>query len=130
MKEPSATLIELTAPIRRPGSTNAQALHVWLQTNRYFWMLATEEFANQTENIVGTKMLITMVALYRQWKKGKARDHPALRVPEEPAQEKAFARLERFLDLYIKLDAAPPLPGSGRSVTPAERRGAAWHRYQ
>ena len=99
------TQIDVTAPIRIEGASNAETVFQWLLTNRYLWMV-TEEHCDPLEAIVGTARLIRLAALLRRWKAELAEpaDHPATVVPDEATRQRAYRRLERFLEMYINLD--------------------------
>ena len=106
-----STLFEVTAPIRIPDASETDTLFVWMRTNHYLWMLQGGEFANRTEEIVGTHMLINLAGRKRKWVKGRE-DHP---IPEDvKARDVAFSRLQCFLDLHICLDS-PPVNASAPS---------------
>ena len=117
MQETTATtLVEVTALIRKPGESDAQALFAWMCSNRYLWLLRSD-FVDQTEELVGTRMVISLAGKKLRWERDKPQDHPARQIPADAEdRERAYVRLERFRDLHIKMDS-PPVNASALPAT-------------
>ncbi len=99
-----STLLEVTAPVRVEGQSNAEAVFTWMRVNQNLWML-DGEWADRVEDLVGTARLIRLVAMRMRFQRGN-RSHAALQLPDddEDVREHAYRRLGRFLELHIDLE--------------------------
>jgi hypothetical protein len=100
-----ATLLEVTAPVRVEGESDAQTIFTWMVANRYLWMLDGEG-ADRVEDLVGTARLIRLVGRRMRFRREHPR-HPAFEMPGEASERDfAYRRLARLLEMHIVLDRA------------------------
>jgi hypothetical protein len=101
----TAGLLDVTAPVRVEGESDAQTIFTWMVANRYLWML-DGEWADRAEDLVGTARLIRLAGRRMRFRREQPA-HEALRLPDEDsAREVAYRRLARFLEMHIILDDA------------------------
>ena len=106
-----STLVEVTAPVRVEGQSNAEAVFTWMRVNRNLWMLGGK-WADRVEVLVGTSRLIHLAGMRMRFERAH-RGHAALMLPDEgEKREHAFARLARFLELHINLDTSFTKPSA------------------
>lgn len=75
------TLLEITAPVRVEGESDAQTIFTWMVANRYLWMLEGDG-ADRVEDLVGTARLIRLAGRQLRFRREQPR-HAAFELPAE-----------------------------------------------